>query len=400
MKTQSLYSVFTAVIIILVAACTPKNNTSLARVNTILDSLTTEFAPDKRVALFDIKALQDKNNAIILLGDSNLPEAIDGLRAAINNSNLVVLDSTRLLPESALEGNVQGVVRISVANLRGAPKHSAELVTQVILGTPVRVLKKQDSWYYVQSPEGYLAWVDSAGITAMNTRDYDTWAATKKLIFTATYGHAFAEPAGAGSRVSDLVAGNILSLVAQNKTDYEVAFPDGRTGFIAIENAMPYQAWLKTLDQSGASLKATAETLLGVPYLWGGTSTKGVDCSGFTKTVYLLNGMVIPRDASQQIHTGMLIDNDRTFDNMEVGDLLFFGKPATPTTKERVIHVGMWIGNNEFIHSAGEVHISSVDENAANFDDYNYNRYLRTKRILKQPHDRLLNLLETPMFND
>ena len=94
------------------------------------------------------------------------------------------------------------------------------------------------------------------------------------------------------------------------------------------------------------ALVETSKTLMGVPYLWGGTSTKGVDCSGFTKTIYYLNGMVIPRDASQQVHTGKLIDSVTNFDALEKGDLLFFGRKATDTGTEKVVHVGMWIGNN------------------------------------------------------
>jgi cell wall-associated NlpC family hydrolase len=120
---------------------------------------------------------------------------------------------------------------------------------------------------------------------------------------------------------------------------------------------------------------------MGVPYLWGGTSTKGVDCSGFTKTVYFQHGLILPRDASQQVHVGSLVDENRNFSSLEVGDLLFFGR-KTEDGAEKVIHVGMWIGNGQFIHASGDVHISSMDSLSDNFDDYNYNRYLRTKRIL------------------
>jgi len=145
-------------------------------------------------------------------------------------------------------------------------------------------------------------------------------------------------------------------------------------------------------------LVETSKTLMGVPYLWGGTSTKGVDCSGFTKTIYFLNGMVIPRDASQQVHTGKQIDENRSFENLEKGDLLFFGRKATDSTVEKVVHVGMWIGNNEFIHASNMVRVSSIDRNAENFDERNLNRYLRSKRILKEEDKDLIDLRQTAIF--
>lgn len=80
--------------------------------------------------------------------------------------------------------------------------------------------------------------------------------------------------------------------------------------------------------------------------------------------------------------------------------MLFFGRKATDSTAEKVVHVGMWIGNNEFIHSSNMVRISSMDPNAPNFDPWNRDRYLRSKRILKEEEEGLINLANTPVFKD
>ena len=177
-------------------------------------------------------------------------------------------------------------------------------------------------------------------------------------------------------------------------------YPDGRTGFLQKDSAEPYGEWLESRDLSEEDLVATSKQLMGLPYLWGGTSAKGVDCSGFTKTIYFMNGMVIPRDASQQVNTGKVVDSTKNWENLQKGDLLFFGTPATDSTKERVVHVGMWIGDNQFIHSSGNVHISSMDKNAEDFDEFNYNRYLRTKRLVGEEDENLQLLRQRDLFSN
>lgn len=357
-----------------------------------------EYAPDGRVALFDVKA-ERNGEAVVLKGESNDPEAVKSLKNKLEAQNIKYTDSIEVLPdEEVLEGKIRGVVKISAANLRDAPKHSAQLVTQATLGMPVRVFKKEGGWYYIQTPEGYLAWVDYGGIEKMTEKEFSNWKEKDKLIFLETSGNSYEKPHASSQRVSDLVAGNILELVGQQNNFYRVRYPNGKEAFVERAFAKPYKEWLNSLEADEDNLVETGKNLMGAPYLWGGTSPKGVDCSGFTKTVFFLNGMVIPRDASQQIHTGEEVDSEKKFANLEKGDLLFFGKPATDSTAERVIHVGMWIGDNKFIHSMGEVHISNFDTEAEDFDEYNYNRYLRTKRVFNQKDEGLIYLKNSDLF--
>ena len=385
--------------VLLFISCEQKLDRNEDIIAAMMEDIKQEFAPDKRIAIFNIEYVR-KAKKIILRGESNLPEAIAALKQKLTEKNIDYLDSIQLLPSSKLNGLTQGLITISVANLRGQPAHSSELVTQATLGTPVKIFKEEDGWYLVQTPDKYLSWVDGGGIMPLSSEKYTEWKSTPKVIYTSTIGHAYTEPNRDSQVISDMVAGGVLKQIGEEKEFYHVAYPDGRKAYVLKAEAMDYDIWLSTLNPGQESLVHTSKTLMGVPYLWGGTSTKGVDCSGFTKTIYFLNGIVLPRDASQQIHTGTEIDAVKDFDKLEPGDLLFFGKPATDTTKERVIHVGMWIGNNEFIHSAGRVHISSVDKEAPNFDAYNLNRYLRSNRYLKEPMDGLIELAKTPVFKD
>jgi uncharacterized protein YgiM (DUF1202 family) len=358
-----------------------------------------EYAPDGRVALFDVETRKYENE-YVLRGESNLPDAVANLKEKLKAENITYTDSIRLLPSEELEGKTEGVIKISVANLRSGPSHSAELVTQATLGMPVKVYKKDGGWYYIQTPEGYLAWVDYGGITPMTPQELSEWKATEKLMYLHTAGSSYEKPNEDSQVISDLVAGNVLELVGESKGFYEVKYPNEKTAFVKKEEAQAYEQWLSTLEPTGENLIATAREMMGVPYLWGGTSPKGVDCSGYTKTIFFLNGMVLPRDASQQIVAGQEIDSVKNFENLKAGDLLYFGRKATDTTSERIIHVGMWIGDNKFIHSMGEVHISNFDTTATDFDEYNYNRYLRTKRVLGTNDEKIIYLAQSDLFTE
>ncbi|MEH6679544.1 MAG: SH3 domain-containing C40 family peptidase [Sediminicola sp.] len=386
---------FLALLIFFVSCGTEREE--IKTVRNEVERIQEKFAPDGRTALFAIW-VKESAKGLILGGESTLPEAVAELRKNLKGLPISYTDSVQVLPSAELEGRKQGVITLSVANLRSTPAHSAELVTQAILGTPVKIYKKQGDWWYIQTPDKYLAWVDGAGLFPMEASRYDQWASAKKVIYTNTTGYSHILPDPSSQSVTDLVAGGVLELLEGDENFYKVGYPDGRVAYVAKSESQVFSEWLERLDISGTNLVTTSKKLMGLPYLWGGTSTKGVDCSGFTKTVYFLNGTVIPRDASQQISTGSMIDSIGDFKDLRAGDLLFFGRKATDSTKERVIHVGMWIGNNEFIHSAGDVHISSMDKEALNYDAFNHKRYLRTKRIIKEDDPDLIDLTTVPVF--
>jgi len=399
-KMKSILGISVIILgIVLLTGCKDDPNKAAAPIEIKLAEIKKEFAPDKRVALFDVNAIEN-NEEYILKGETNMPEALTALKNSLAADNIAFIDSIQVLPADYLGKTTRAIINISVANLRSNPGHSSELATQATLGTIVKVYKKEDNWYYVQTPDNYLAWVDNGGVELADDQKAENWNRDEKMIYTRTYGHAYLGPGEDAQIVSDLTAGNLLTIVKYEYENYIVRFPDGRNAYVRRNEAEPYNEWLQNLNATNETLVATAQELMGVPYLWGGTSTKGVDCSGFTKTVYFLNGMVIPRDASQQVHTGKSIDSTRNFENLQKGDLLFFGRKATDSTAEKVVHVGMWIGENEFIHSSGKVRVSSMDRGSKNYDEYNLNRYLRTKRIFQQKGKGLVDLKQTPLFKD
>ena len=396
-KRTGFAAVFSALLFTSCNTNTEENAETATEADAAIEEVRQQHAPDKRVALFDVEAVK-RENELVLRGESNMPNAIDDLKQRLAAENVNYIDSIQVLPARDLEGKTEGVVPISVANLRSRPSHSSELVTQATLGTPLKVYKKEGGWYYIQTPDGYLAWVDYGGVTPLTPEELQSWKASEKIIYLEPYGFSYSQPNDDSEVVTDLVSGNILEVNGEKNGFYEVKYPNNKTAFVEKAAAQPYLEWVASLEPTGENLIKTAREMMGVPYLWGGTSSKGVDCSGYTKTIFFLNGMVLPRDASQQIAAGEEIDSEKNFENLQPGDLLYFGRPATDTTSERIIHVGMWIGDNKFIHSMGEVHISNFDTTATDFDEYNYNRYLRTKRVLGTNDERIIYLAQSDLF--
>lgn len=354
---------------------------NMNEINQIITTSKHKWAPDKRIAIFNVSASKS-DNVITLSGETNLPAAHDELLKSLESVTTTIEDQVVVLPEPALGANTYGIVRISVANIRSKPAHSAELATQALLGTVVKIYKKTSYWYLIQTPDGYIAWVDASGIEIVDEPTADEWIESEKLLYQSDYGFAYSSPLTDSPRVSDLVAGDLVQLIEESFDYYKIGFPDGRTGFIPISEAVSFTAWLTGLEPLAENIVSDAKRFIGLPYLWGGTSTKNFDCSGFTKTIYFLNGVILQRDASQQVHTGNPVDTDNGFDNLLPGDLVFFGKAATDSTRERITHVGIFIGDTEFIHASGLVKINSLDPGRDNFNKYRYDSFIRARRVL------------------
>lgn len=350
------------------------------QISNAIAGVKKKYAPDKRVALFDVQfSITGKD--LTLTGETNLKEAKAELLSSLKQFN--ISDEIKLLPSDELNGYVKGVVNLSVANIRSKPDHPAELITQALLGTPLEILKEgPDEWYLVQTPEGYIGWLDHSGFQSFTTDEMQKWMKSDKLIYTDIYGFVYSGEDQKGGTISDITGGGVLKLEGKGKNFFKVEFPDGRKGFVPKTAALPVKEWLMGLKQAPKDVENTAKKFLGVPYLWGGTSPKGMDCSGFTKTVYFLNGIVLARDASQQELYGEPVDISNGYGNLKTGDLLFFGPEPVEGKPQRITHVGIYLGDLKFIHAAGMVGINSFDPNSPIFSEYRTGMFISAKRIL------------------
>ena len=338
-------------------------------VGELLAGLKKEIAPDGRTAIWDVNTTM-QNGVVTLYGKVDSNRLNTAIEKALNdagvkfNNNLIVLEN---MPEKPW-----ALVKLSVASLRTAGKHSAEMATQGIMGMPLQVLDRDGDWYRVRMPDDYIAFVPGNSLVRIDAARLNEWKSAKRYIVTVYQTRLVSEPSG-DQTVSDLVMGNILEYrgTANKGKWIKLATPDGREGYVEAKELQEFAEWAKQ-DFDAAQIEATAHRMMGSGYLWGGTSTKLTDCSGLAKVSYFSNGIILQRDASQQALTGEIIKAEE-WKSAQTGDLLFFG-----SSSGRVTHVAIYLRDGKYIHCSGQVKINSVNPDD---DDYLTTPFLSISRI-------------------
>ena len=215
----------------------------------------------------------------------------------------------------------------------------------------------------------------------MDSLQHQQWMRASHLIFTAEFGFAHASPDESSPVIADLTAGCIVRDLGRQGEFRAIGLADGRTGFVRETAAMPFPDWLSSRTPVATNLLSTAEKMMGRPYLWGGTSGKGMDCSGFTKMVFFLNGLQLPRDASQQVTAGDPIETDSTLRQLLPGDLLFFGSKASPGKREKITHVAIYMGKGQIIHASDRVQVESLIPGEPGFAEHRLKSFVRARRM-------------------
>lgn len=291
------------------------------------------------------------------------------------------------------------VVELSSIYMRLKPDYESALETQELMGTVVEIVGESGYWREIISPQPYRAWTTEKGLVEMSKKELRAYEAAPKVMFTGLYGHIYKEASFKAATICDLVGGDVMRTVSGKNGKLkgkwtEVMLPSGLTGYVPTKELKVHVGFISIAQGEGSAesipeesteaIIKEAEKLTGVPYLWGGMSAKGVDCSGLVRIVHIMNGILLPRNASQQIRCGDRVGMDmdirfrdedyRTaskpeafreemkgrIKNLQRGDLVFFGTPATDEKPMRVTHVGIYLGNNRIIHSSHRVRINSL----------------------------------------
>ena len=318
-----------------------------------LQTLQKQLVPDKRVAILKIELKDTLKSNIIVSGETDLPEAKEQIMQLLSDKKVSFIDSLRLLPDSSLGDKIWALATLSVSNVRALPDDVSELVSQVMLGTPLKVLDFNGKWYRIQTPEHYIGWMDTAGLHRVTQIELDNWKRSNRYIFNSMSGYAYNTPTKKSEVVTDLVLDDLFEVEAKVKGFLKIRIPDGRTAYVRKRDCISWKEW-SNQQPSVKGILAVPRNMMGSPYLWGGASVKATDCSGFVKLAYYSQGIILARDASQQARYGESIDFSN-MNNLQPGDLLFFGCSA-----QQITHVGIYLGKGNFIQSSGRVHISSI----------------------------------------
>jgi gamma-D-glutamyl-L-lysine dipeptidyl-peptidase len=352
--------------------------------NTEIDSIASRYLPDQRMGIWNIHLKKGRDGMQILAGETTIPEAKAALTNTLSKHINNFIDSVIVLPDTSVNKKYMGLATLSVINIRKHPQQSAELVSQALLGTPVMILKSENYWFLIQTPDNYIGWVEEASVVPLTITEFKKWKHSDRVISLVSSGWIYATPYQK-EVVGDFVSGCILVKAGEEHGFTRVSLPDGRSGYIESKAVTDFNSWKAGVKCTGDSIVRCAAKFMGLPYLWGGSSSKGVDCSGLSKTVYFLNGLILFRDASQQALHGLNVDITPGYKNLRPGDLLFFG--SMKDSKPHVTHVAVYKGDTEFIHSSGRVMISSLDSSRSNYSGFRKSSLLSAKRILGIDND-------------
>lgn len=226
----------------------------------------------------------------------------------------------------------KGITVVSVAAVRAEPSHRAEMISQLLYGESVDILREDNSFVYIRMHfDGYQGWVSRLQITPVTDQ---VFAGRTVAVLQTHYLQREDILLSAGSEVPAEVA-------AQQKVN--------------------------------VTIKETAQTFLGVPYLWSGRSFFGLDCSGFVQLVYKLHGLALPRDAAEQAKVGNVLS---FVEESKSGDLAFF-----EDEEGTIAHVGLMLDQQKIIHAYGKVRIDQLDSTGIYNSDEN--RHTHKLRFLR-----------------
>lgn len=256
-----------------------------------------------------------------------------------------------------------GICHLSVVPCRFEPSDKSEMVTQLLFGETFEILKQEEKWIQIRiAYDEYEAWIDKKQFLPLTQEQFE-----KQSAF----------PAICSSDLVDLLTNaqdkSLLPIVAGSSLP---AYHDGK--LFAGETKFSFEGEITNHagENKPALIAEYAGIFLNAPYLWGGRSVFGIDCSGFTQVVYKMAGIKLKRDANQQAEQGATLS---FVEEAQPGDLAFFDND-----EGRIVHTGIVLAPGKIIHASGKVRIDKLDHQGIfNNESKRYSHKLRLiKRVI------------------
>lgn len=251
-----------------------------------------------------------------------------------------------------------GICNLSNIPLRSEPDDKSEMVSQLLFGDHFEVLSSSKQWLKIKlAYDSYEGWIDKKQCLQLDKKEFEALEETPSILTNDLVNFVEDEP----KQLLPVVLGSRL--------------PNYKTNLFKIKGkAFRYDGQTVSKKGSKKQLIKTAFMYLNVPYLWGGKTPFGIDCSGFTQMVYKINGFKLGRDASDQAKQGEVLS---FIEESEPGDLAFFDN-----NEGTIIHVGIILANNYIIHASGKVRIDRLDQSGIYNNDLK--KHTHKLRVIKK----------------
>ena len=258
----------------------------------------------------------------------------------------------------------KAVISTAVSPIHREPLFSSEMVTQALMWEQVEILNEDNLWFHIRQEDGYEGWIYTFYMIE-NAESYENWLTLNNRFIP------FASNEDDAGEHRSLSFGTQVPVLEENNQSVTIVLPGEIVGTIPPQ--------IRDLEKSRRQLITLAKSLLGTPYIWGGKSAFGFDCSGFVQLVFKTMGINIARDTGMQVKSAWV--HEISVNEANPGDLVFFAED------EKINHVGISLGECKIIHCSGEVKIESIIEGDAGFNPWLSQSFFKTFSISEKVFD-------------
>lgn len=335
------------------------------RLSQYINFFSRELGNDSRICAFDVKAESTRGKDIVLTGFVEFPETRTALNKFLTALGFKVTDQLEALPSQNLGDKLFGIVKAPHCFTFDRPSGRRKQENDCLLGEPLLLLREQDGHLLAHSHEGYLGYIPSKDVERLAEPAYVKYLDGPRVLVTKDHKRGANEVVPAGARIKLL----------NTEGDKVLAeLPTGESLTLPADECRVLEIPAKKIDD----IIATAQSLMGTPYFWGGRTSEGIDCSGLVQMSYASVGLVLPRDAYQQVFLGQLSATRWHRAGLRKGDTLYF-----LASDGKIRHTAIYLGDGKYLQAVmPKAKISSLNEGDPEYDAGHSKSFAFAKRLL------------------